>query len=184
MEPSRTGNALANSILRVSVTLTWPRILTYHNRNDGLSDDVHFYASFALAMLWPALELSLQRDFAKAVAQSDNCARPLLHDGYPRPRKVAGVVAHDLGAPSEEPWRKVNADVLQDVTLWKDLGSKFALQIFRDFKATGSKTFLNDMYPTVLAVLTSMLEKFDRDGDGLIENDGDTSTFRSCPEGT
>lgn len=29
--------------------------------------DVHFYASFALAMLWPMLELSLQQDVAAAV---------------------------------------------------------------------------------------------------------------------
>jgi len=28
--------------------------------------DVHFYASFALLMLWPQLELSLQKDFALA----------------------------------------------------------------------------------------------------------------------
>lgn len=29
--------------------------------------DVHFYASFALVMLWPMLELSLQQDVAAAV---------------------------------------------------------------------------------------------------------------------
>ncbi len=28
--------------------------------------DVHFYASFALVMLWPQLELSVQRDVARA----------------------------------------------------------------------------------------------------------------------
>jgi non-lysosomal glucosylceramidase len=69
--------------------------------------DVHFYASFALAQLWPALELSLQRDVARSVFRSDGCMRTLLGEGDYRPRKVKGVVPHDVGAPSEEPWSKV-----------------------------------------------------------------------------
>ena len=32
--------------------------------------DVHFYAGFALLMLWPQLEMSLQRDFARAGAST------------------------------------------------------------------------------------------------------------------
>jgi non-lysosomal glucosylceramidase len=74
--------------------------------------DVHFYASFALAQLWPALELSLQRDVAKSVFRSDGCMRTLLGEGDYRPRKVKGVVPHDVGAPSEEPWSKVIHNVL------------------------------------------------------------------------
>jgi non-lysosomal glucosylceramidase len=50
--------------------------------------DVHFYASFALLMLWPQLELSLQRDFARAVADEDLTTRVMMGTGDVRPRKV------------------------------------------------------------------------------------------------
>ncbi len=50
--------------------------------------DVHFYASFALLMLWPQLELSLQRDFARAVAAEDPSLRVMMGSGDTRPRKV------------------------------------------------------------------------------------------------
>jgi non-lysosomal glucosylceramidase len=48
--------------------------MEYHMWN---TYDVHFYASFALLSLFPEIELSLQRDFARAV---------LLHD--PRPMRT------------------------------------------------------------------------------------------------
>jgi hypothetical protein len=50
--------------------------------------DVHFYASFALLMLWPQLELSLQRDFARSVAMEDASVRVMMGTGESRPRKV------------------------------------------------------------------------------------------------
>lgn len=50
--------------------------------------DVHFYASFALLMLWPQLELSLQGDFATAVSAADPTTRVMMGTGDVRPRKV------------------------------------------------------------------------------------------------
>lgn len=40
--------------------------------------DVHFYSSFALVMLFPKLELSIQRDFAAAVMMHDRSSILLL----------------------------------------------------------------------------------------------------------
>jgi hypothetical protein len=40
--------------------------------------DVHFYSSFSLLKLWPQLELSIQRDIAKAVYKGDNTQRVML----------------------------------------------------------------------------------------------------------
>ena len=54
------------------------------------------------------------------------------HSGI-RSRKVIGAVPHDLGSPSEAPWFKTNIYNFQDVSLWKDLGPKFILQIFIKF---------------------------------------------------
>jgi len=50
--------------------------------------DVHFYSGFSLLMLFPQLELSLQRDFATSVSLEDNTERLMLGEGNIRPRKV------------------------------------------------------------------------------------------------
>lgn len=134
--------------------------------------DVHFYASFALVMLWPMLELSIQRDVASAVMGEDLHMRRLLAKAELRPRKVAGAVPHDLGCPSGEPWGEVNAYNLQDVNRWKDLGPKLVLQVHRDYVATGSVSFVLTLWPVLRQVMEAALKAFDLDGDGLIENSG------------
>ncbi|KAG5182105.1 hypothetical protein JKP88DRAFT_319856 [Tribonema minus] len=133
--------------------------------------DVHFYASFALARLWPALEMSLQRDVALSVFRSDRARRTLLGDGSARPRKVRGAVPHDVGTPSEMPFLKANAYVFQDVSRWKDLAPKFALQVCRDYAVTDSTEFLQAVWPAAVEVMR-VAEAWDTDDDGLIENQG------------
>lgn len=56
--------------------------------------DVHFYASFALIMLWPQLELSLQKDFAYAVLREDLTRRQMMGEGdyCIRKKKVRGCL--------------------------------------------------------------------------------------------
>jgi non-lysosomal glucosylceramidase len=133
--------------------------------------DVHFYASFAMAALWPELELSLQRDYARSVRVEHPEEVSLLFSGDKAPRKVRGAVPHDLGTPFEDPWRRVNSYNAQDVSRWKDLGPKFVLQVYRDFVLTRDKGFLSEVWEAVEEAV-DFVERFDRDGDGLIENDG------------
>uniref|UniRef100_A0A8D0E4M1 Non-lysosomal glucosylceramidase n=1 Tax=Salvator merianae TaxID=96440 RepID=A0A8D0E4M1_SALMN len=133
--------------------------------------DVHFYASFALAMLWPKLEISLQYDVAAAVLSEDTRPRLYLMNGQVAQVKLRNVVPHDIGDPDDEPWRRVNAYLIHDTANWKDLNLKFVLQVYRDYCLTGDDTYLRDMWPVCTAVMDSEL-KFDRDGDGLIENAG------------
>lgn len=139
--------------------------------------DVHFYASFALLMLWPQLELSLQRDFAAAVPVKDSFVRRMMGEGAYCERKAKDFLPHDLGSPSEEPWRCLNAYNFQDVSRWKDLGPKFVLQVYRDHLHTNlgqenkNMRFLSDMYPAAVTIMHQM-EAFDTDGDGMIENSG------------
>ena len=150
--------------------------------------DVHFYASAALAMNWPLIERSIQLDYAKSVLQEDLQLRGQLGEyrwGEPAIRKPYGIVPHDVGSPSGIPWEKLNAYNFQDVSRWKDLGTKFVLQVMRDYKSRSntnndeekkkeeqeSLLFVKACWPAVVAVMTKMKE-FDCDNDGMIENEG------------
>ncbi|GMH25668.1 hypothetical protein Nepgr_027511 [Nepenthes gracilis] len=131
--------------------------------------DVHFYSSFALVMLFPKLQLSIQRDFAAAVLMHDPSKMKLLHDGGLVSRKVLGAVPHDIGL--DDPWFEVNAYNIYNTDRWKDLNSKFVLQIYRDVVATGDKKFAKSVWPAVYVAI-AYLDQFDKDGDGMIENEG------------
>lgn len=63
--------------------------------------DVHFYAAFALAQLWPNLQASLQYEFRDTVSVEDKTEWATLYDGIKQPRKVKGSVPHDIGDPCE-----------------------------------------------------------------------------------
>ncbi|GMY07917.1 non-lysosomal glucosylceramidase-like [Fagus crenata] len=131
--------------------------------------DVHFYSSFALLMLFPKLELSIQRDFAAAVMMHDPERMKIMNDGMWVPRKVLGSVPHDIGL--NDPWSEVNAYNLFNTDTWKDLNSKFVLQVYRDMVATGDKNFARAVWPSVFVAMAYM-DQFDKDGDGMIENEG------------
>jgi non-lysosomal glucosylceramidase len=141
--------------------------------------DVRLYGSFGLLMLFPELEKSVMRAFARAIPQSDDHQRVI---GYyytigaattTAPRKIAGATPHDLGAPNEHVWEKTNYTCYQDCNLWKDLGCDFVLQVYRDFLLTGADDFefLGDCWPGIVATL-DYLKTFDLDGDGIPENSG------------
>ena len=59
--------------------------------------DVHFYASTALAQLWPRLQQSIQRDIAEAVGMEIPDRVWLMFKGRREARKKPGTVPHDLG---------------------------------------------------------------------------------------
>jgi non-lysosomal glucosylceramidase len=90
-----------------------------------------------------------------------------------RNRKTKGAVPHDLGVPNEDPFFRINQFSWQDTNGWKDLNSKFVLMIYRDYVLTGSKDrdFLRYTWPAIQEAL-AYLGKFDRDGDGIPDNDG------------
>ncbi|KAM4878822.1 non-lysosomal glucosylceramidase [Sylvia borin] len=133
--------------------------------------DVHFYASFALVMLWPKLQISLQYDTAVTVVNEDVQPRQYLMCGQTAQVKMKNVVPHDIGDPDDEPWQRVNAYLMHNTANWKDLNLKFVLQVYRDYYLTRDSLYLQDMWPVCQAVMESEL-KFDTDHDGLIENGG------------
>jgi len=133
--------------------------------------DVHFYASIALAHLWPKLELSVQTDIASIILRADLTKKKYLMDGEIAPVKTANVVPHDIGCPEEEPWIDVNTYFVHDTADWRDLNPKFVLQTHRDYAITKDKDFLSVVYPVCKVVMETSM-KHDKDGDGLIENSG------------
>ncbi|KAL6074486.1 Non-lysosomal glucosylceramidase, variant 2 [Balamuthia mandrillaris] len=138
--------------------------------------DSHFYASFALCMLWPSLELSLQREVASWVPRElSHLPFKAVHDGkLVQKRKVMGAVPHDMGSPSLQGGEEapINAHIMHDTSRRKDLNSKFVLQVYRDFVFTGDKLFLREVWPAVRNALEYLQGRFDKDGDGMIENEG------------
>ena len=152
--------------------------------------DVRLYGSFALLQLWPELDKSVLRSFARAIPAADATPRPIgwyFTQGKGRveaARKVAGATPHDLGAPNERPWDATNYTAYQDCNLWKDLASDFVLQVWRTFRLapTGEDLrFLADCWPATVQALR-YLKTFDANNDGLPDNGGaPDQTFDDWP---
>ncbi|MCY7322262.1 MAG: bile acid beta-glucosidase, partial [Phormidesmis sp. CAN_BIN36] len=141
--------------------------------------DVRLYGSFGLLMLWSELEKSVIRAFARSIPTSDEKTRVIGYYytiGAESPlaiRKAAGATPHDLGAPNEHVWEKTNYTSYQDCNLWKDLGSDFVLQVYRDYVWTGANDieFLIECWDAIVETL-HYLKAFDLDHDGIPENSG------------
>lgn len=143
------------------------------------SIDVRLYGSFALLILFPQLEKSVIRAFARAIPKGDDTERIIGYyytikaESPIAVRKAAGATPHDLGAPNEHVWEKTNYTSYQDCNLWKDLSCDFVLQVYRDFLLTGATDveFLADCWNAIVQTL-NYLKTFDKDGDGIPENSG------------
>ena len=133
--------------------------------------DVNFYASFAVLALWPGLELATLRDIVEAVPLDDPALVTIRSDGHAATRKMPATVVHDVGGPDEDPFYRPNLYDFQEVNAWKDLAPKLALQVWRDFRATGDRAALEAGWPAIRVVLDA-LAAHDLDGDGLPEHDG------------
>ena len=152
--------------------------------------DVRLYGSFALLQLWPELDKSVLRSFARAIPAADATPRPIgwyFTQGKGRveaARKLAGATPHDLGAPNERPWDASNYTAYQDCNLWKDLASDFVLQVWRTFKLAPNGEdlrFLADCWPAAVQAL-HYLKTFDVNNDGLPDNGGaPDQTFDDWP---
>lgn len=82
----------------------------------------------------------------------------------------------------DEPFLLPNSYPIHDVSEWRDLNTKFVLQVLRDYYFCDNEidgvsytehlsSYLEDMYDICEVVMEKSL-KFDVDGDGLIENSG------------
>lgn len=141
--------------------------------------DVLFYGSMPVAKFWPDIDKEVLREFADTVPRElpDKYmwTWKTFQTGQPefRIRKTRGAVPHDLGAPQEDPFVLPNQFSWQNTNDWKDLNSKFVLMVYRAWVFTGKRdaAFLKYTWPAVQESLKH-LQQYDRDGDGVPENDG------------
>jgi len=140
--------------------------------------DVRFYGSMPLAKFWPDIDKQVLRQFADTVPQSVTdkslwqWRSQQTHSLQFRVRKTKGAVPHDLGVPQEDPFVQFNSFGWQNTNDWKDLNSKFALMVWRDYVFSGRKdlAFLRSTWPAVQEALQH-LQQYDHVGDGLPQND-------------
>lgn len=143
--------------------------------------DVNFYASFALLQLWPELERAVIGAFVDAVAVDDPAIVEIEWSGLPAPRKRPGASPHDVGGPADDPFLRLNAYRFQNINIWKDLNSKFVLQLWRDGVVLRDAALLRSAWPAAVAAIDH-IAAFDRDGDGLPEHDGEPDqTYDTWP---
>ncbi len=142
--------------------------------------DLWVYAAEAVARFDPELSAMVSRDFAAQLLKTDTTPRLHQWDRTVFPLNPEGSCPHDLGAPGEDPFVMPNSYTYRDSTIWKDLNCDLVLCLWRDGERMGADWRISH-FPAV-AVAIDHLQQFDRDGDGLIENDGTPDqTFDNIP---
>uniref|UniRef100_A0A0N4ZKE1 GAE domain-containing protein n=1 Tax=Parastrongyloides trichosuri TaxID=131310 RepID=A0A0N4ZKE1_PARTI len=136
--------------------------------------DVHFYASFALATLFPHLEHSIVSDFGDQINRYEKTRTKYYMENVMAPIKTAYRLPHDLGNPAIEPYIQSNCYVMHDTAHWKDLNLKYVLTAYRNYfiLRNGDKEFLKFVYPKIKSLMDVGINEWDINKDGMIENFG------------
>eukprot|EP00919_Chromeraceae_sp_WS-2016_P025995 GHVR01061440.1.p1 GENE.GHVR01061440.1~~GHVR01061440.1.p1 ORF type:complete len:499 (+),score=138.94 GHVR01061440.1:219-1715(+) len=133
--------------------------------------DVHFYASWALVSLFPLIDNEIQKDFAQAILSEDDELRVCLYEKKKAKRHEMGCVPHDLGGPGEAPLVRVNIYNLHHTQDWKDLPSKFVLQVWRNYYLTKDINMLKQCWNAVRVVMIRVM-RFVDNKTGLVVHGG------------
>jgi non-lysosomal glucosylceramidase len=133
--------------------------------------DVDFYASFAMLETFPGLEARGIRDLLAVVPAGDPEIVTIEATGLPAVRKEPWAVPHDVGGPADDPFYRPNWYHYQDVNVWKDLGPKLVLQVWRDAVLGDDVALIAEAMPTLERVM-ARLDASDTDGDGLPDHGG------------
>ena len=142
--------------------------------------DLWIYAAEGVSLLFPDLAASVAEDYADYLASADPALRRHRWDGTLFPVDSAGAMPHDLGGPAEDPFVTANSYTYRDPTVWKDLNCYWVLCVWREGRLMGS-AWRRGLFPAVRAAIDH-LQQYDRDGDGLIENEGiPDQTFDNIP---
>ena len=142
--------------------------------------DLWIYAAEAVAQFFPELAAGVACDYAEFLIPEDPGLRRHRWDGTPFPINRAESCPHDLGGPGEDPFVTPNSYTYRDGTLWKDLNCDLAICVLREGRHMDAE-WRRRQFPAVRASIDH-LQQFDRDRDGLIENEGiPDQTFDNIP---
>lgn len=142
--------------------------------------DLWIYAAEAVGRFFPELAASVAQDYADFLLRDDRSMRRHRWDASLFPLNPRGACPHDLGGPGEDPFVTPNSYTYRDGTIWKDLNCDLVLCIYREGRQMGPE-WRRARFAAVRAAIEH-LQQFDRDGDGLIENDGTPDqTFDNIP---
>lgn len=150
--------------------------------------DLWIYASFAIFQNWPKLSRKVIIFYADSVLKEDT--RIMRRMRYAPAGKmidtqtadicmkitVKGQAPHDLGSPFDDPIHLVNSYNFQETNDWKDLNSHFIIASYREIQFSSDKNLCKRLYPAIVSAFERMAT-YDKDGDGLIENEGKDQTF-------
>ncbi len=130
------------------------------------TSDVRFYGSWPLALYWPAIDKQEVEQFCDSVTTTRT----------DRPKPI-GTTAHDFGTLNDV-FATWNWYTYRDSTVWKDLNSKLALMVYRDWALTGKndQKFLSYCWPAVKIAMAKVKGQ-DSDGDGLPNSNGIDQTY-------
>ncbi len=142
--------------------------------------DLWSYAAAAVSDLFAPLARLVLDAYAEEVPRDDPEPRLHLKSSARMPRQRAGMAPHDLGAPDADPFARANDYAYQDSTRWKDFNAMLAVTAWREARS-GAPATAARWWPAVSEAMEA-LALFDRDGDGMIENDGvPDQTFDNVP---
>ena len=142
--------------------------------------DLWIYAAEAVGRFFPEIAAKVAADYAEHLQPTDLSLRRHRWNNTFFPVNHQNACPHDLGGPGEDPFFTVNSYTYRDSTIWKDLNCDLILCLYREGKAMGIE-WKTDRLSAVQAAIEH-LQIFDRDGDGLIENEGiPDQTFDNIP---
>ena len=145
--------------------------------------DLWIYTADAVGQHFPELSAAVAKDFCDLTLADDMRQRRHRFDASLFPINPSGACPHDLGGPGEDPFVVPNSYTHRDPTIWKDLNCDLVLIAWREGERLGGAgvVWRRARFPAVRAAIRR-LQRFDRDGDGLIENDGlPDQTFDNIP---
>ncbi len=191
-EPHRAGVAINESYFLVDgfTVFASPEDSPNNSKHFGIIEchdyalyntlDLWIYAAEAVARFFPELAAMVASDYAEHLLSIDKSFRRHRWDNRLFPVNPTDSCPHDLGGPGEDPFFTANSYTYRDGTIWKDLNCDLILCLYREGKAMG-KEWRNNRFPAVRAAIEH-LQIYDRDGDGVIENEGiPDQTFDNIP---
>ncbi|MEI6603254.1 MAG: GH116 family glycosyl hydrolase [Clostridia bacterium] len=115
--------------------------------------DVTYYASFAIAHLFPEIQMSSMR---------------LTKSNIETKGKIPHLMPGNFSCCNQDERNRI------------DLIPEFILLVWRDYRWTGNTDYVKEMWPTILSAL-EYYKQLDTDGDGLPNNTGPDQTYDQFP---